>query len=105
MDTSLIILISIGLLATALYLKIGYSYFHYMEKYGSEHSKLRRFLAGGWNKGKQAWSEQKTSFRHEDEALIISSMWLALIAFTLLDWIAWIVFKVFSFTFGRFIKK
>jgi len=105
MDTTFIILVSAGLLATALYLKIGYDYFHYMEKYNSEHSRLRRFLAGGWNAGRQAWSEQKTSFKHEDEALIIASMWIVLFAFTVLNWIAWIIYKILSFVFGKFMKK
>ncbi len=105
MDTSLIMLITTGLLGTALYLKIGYAYFYYMENYDSEHSWLRRFFAGGWNKGKQAWSQQKTSFKPKEEALIIASMWVVLITFTIFSWVAWFIYKGLSFVLGRFIKK
>ncbi len=87
-------------LLTGLYFNVGYAYIKYMNDHDSSYSRLRRFLAGGWN----LYGETLEKGMNEKMSMFHYTSWISLLVITMFLWILWLGWEVIYFTFGGLAK-
>jgi len=95
--TSMIMWAWVWVLGIALYFNVGYAYVEYMNTYKSSDSRLRRFLAGGWN----WWGNPSQCSRGP----VFVTFWIIFFIPSMGLWVVWIIWKIIYFIFGGFAKE